>query len=103
MLSSSDPVGVKAKWVGRVGDLLHGASITAKWGKYGEVSPGSPSVEFAGDSRRWVRRRTKVLQVHTNKEDSVESPDPKGKKKRRKKWPRNQLGKVTDFDGPALR
>jgi hypothetical protein len=38
MLSSSDPVGVKAKWVGRVGDLLHGASITAKWGKYG-VAP----------------------------------------------------------------
>jgi hypothetical protein len=24
-------------------------------------------------------------------------------KKQRKKWPRNQLGKVTDFDGPALR
>jgi hypothetical protein len=37
MLSSSDPMGVKAKWVGRVGDLLHGASIKAKWGKYGEV------------------------------------------------------------------
>jgi len=37
MLSSSDPMGVKAKWVGRVGDFLQGASITTKWEKYGVV------------------------------------------------------------------
>jgi hypothetical protein len=42
--------------------------------------PDSPSVEFAGDSRRWARRRTKVLQAPTNKEDSVKSADPKGQK-----------------------
>jgi hypothetical protein len=40
--------------------------------------PDPPSVKFAGDSRRWVRRRTKVLQVPTNKEDPVKSADPKG-------------------------
>jgi len=43
--------------------------------------PDPPSFEFAGDLRRWVRRRTKVLQVPTNKEDPVKSADPKGQKK----------------------
>jgi hypothetical protein len=43
-----------------------------------EADPDTPSVKFAGDSRRWVRRRTKVLQVPTNKEDPVKSADPKG-------------------------
>jgi hypothetical protein len=38
--------------------------------------PDPPSVEFAGYSRRWVRRRTSVLQAPTNKEDSVKSADP---------------------------
>jgi hypothetical protein len=46
----------------------------------GMGDPDPPSVEFAGDSRRWVRRRTKVLQVPTNKEDLVKSADPKGQK-----------------------
>ncbi|MBW2171901.1 MAG: hypothetical protein JRF69_07970 [Deltaproteobacteria bacterium] len=41
-------------------------------------NPDPPSVKFAGDSRRWVRRRTKVLQVPTNKEDPVKSADLKG-------------------------
>jgi hypothetical protein len=40
--------------------------------------PDPPSVEFAGESRRWVRSRTNVLQVFTNKEDSIKSTDPKG-------------------------
>jgi hypothetical protein len=43
-----------------------------------KITPDPPSVKFAGDSRRWVRRRTKVLQVPTNKEDPVKSADPKG-------------------------
>ncbi len=47
-------------------------------------APDPPSVKFAGDSRRWVRRRTKVLQVPTNKEDPVKSADPKGKKNEEK-------------------
>jgi hypothetical protein len=42
--------------------------------------PDPPSAEFAGDSRRWVSRRTPVLQVPTNDEDSVKSADPKGQK-----------------------
>jgi hypothetical protein len=41
--------------------------------------------------------------VPTNKEDPVKSADPKGQKKRRKEEPINYLGKVTDFDGSALR
>jgi hypothetical protein len=44
------------------------------------TDPDPPSVEFAGDSRRWVRRRTKVLQVPTNNEDPVKSAAPKGHK-----------------------
>ena len=44
------------------------------------VSLDSPSLEFAGDSRRWVRRRTLVLQTPTNKEDPANSADPKGQK-----------------------
>jgi len=39
-----------------------------------------PSVEFAGDSRRWACRCTMVLQMPTNKEDPVKSADPKGQK-----------------------
>jgi hypothetical protein len=42
----------------------------------------SPSVEFAGDSRRWARRRTLVLQTPTNKEDPANSADPKGQKEK---------------------
>jgi len=42
----------------------------------GNLDP--PSVEFAGDSRRWGRRRTRVRQVPTNKEDPAKSIDPKG-------------------------
>jgi hypothetical protein len=58
--------------------------ITHKAKSRPDTYPDPPSVEFAGYSRRWVRRRTSVLQAPTNKEDSAESADPKGKKTKRK-------------------
>ena len=48
--------------------------------KQGHKNLDPPSVEFAGDSRRWARRRTLVLQTPTNKEDPAKSADPKGQK-----------------------
>jgi hypothetical protein len=43
-------------------------------------NPDPPAAEFAGGSRRWVRRRTKVRQAPFNKEDPVKSAAPKGQK-----------------------
>jgi hypothetical protein len=47
-----------------------------------------------------VRRRTKVRQAPTNKEDQAKSADPKGKKNGRKKQVSNHTGKVKDLDEP---
>ncbi len=45
-----------------------------------QASPDPPAADFAGGSRRWVRRRTKVRQAPTNKENPVKSAVPKGQK-----------------------
>jgi len=42
--------------------------------------PNPPLAEFAGGSRRWARRRTRLLQVPTNKADPVKSASPRDKK-----------------------
>jgi hypothetical protein len=65
--------------------------------------PDPPSVEFAGYSRRWVRRRTSVRQAPTNKEDSVKSADPKGQKNEEKKISAIQPDRMSGFIGPTFR
>ena len=49
--------------------------------------PDPPAAEFAGDVRRWARRRTLVLQTPTNKADPVKSAAPKGQKNEKKDKP----------------
>ncbi len=44
------------------------------------ITRNPPLAEFAGDARRWARRRTRVLQVPTNKADPVKSASLKGQK-----------------------
>jgi hypothetical protein len=57
----------------------HFFSCVSYWGalvKLSDVNPDPPVAEFAGDVRRWARRRTLVLQAPTNKADPVKSADP---------------------------
>ncbi len=63
--------------------------------KIGHSEP--PAAEFAGGSRRWVRRRTKVRQALTNKEDPVKSAAPKGQKEGREKAGGVHTAKVKHF------
>ncbi len=62
--------------------------------------PDPPATEFAGGSRRWVRRRTRVRQAPTNKEDPVKSAALKGQKNEKKKSRGIRTAQVTHFLRP---
>jgi len=56
------------------------------WPEIDASHPGKEAVFFQDSrSRRWVRRRTSILQASTNKEDPVKSASPKGQKNEDKK------------------
>ena len=67
--------------------------------QYVAFNPDPTAAEFAGGSRRWVRRRTKVRQAPTNKENPVKSAAPKGQKNEEKNMDTHRQG---DTFPPAI-